>query len=242
MANNGIKRKKSTAAFETLLSTENGTERILAGIDADASHETASIIAEAEKLAAERVAFARQKVQTILKEAEGKAEEQAAHIRRTILSSLSIALKREKIRTQDEVLKEIISRVRNKVAKAITDPAYRFVLANWIIEAATGLGASMAVVNASALERPLIDERMLREVTARLASPPQGPVAIALAKDPPLADQGIIVTAADGRTAFNNQVATRMRRMEQRIRNRVYDVLFTDKARQGQSNQQSELT
>jgi vacuolar-type H+-ATPase subunit E/Vma4 len=243
MARIGKKSKKTTAVgSNALLSTESSIERILAGIDDDASQEAASVIAEAEKLAAERVAFARQKARTILKEARIKAEEQAVHIRRTILSSLSIVLKREKIRAQDEVLQEIISRVRKKVATAITDPAYRAMLSNWIVEAAVGLGASKASVNTSAVERPFIDEGMLREATTRIASLPHDPVELSVSSDPPLAEQGIVLTAANGRTAFNNQISTRMRRMEQRIRNRVYDALFTDKAPPDRSIKESERT
>ena len=39
--------------------------------------------------------------------------------------------------------------------------------------------------------------------------------------------QGVVLTAADGRTAFNNQVPTRMLRRQREIRKLIYDVLFT---------------
>ncbi|MBN1578158.1 MAG: hypothetical protein JW913_16480 [Chitinispirillaceae bacterium] len=236
----GDKHKHAVSGVDALVSVENGTERILAGIAADAAREAASIIAETEKVAAERIAFARQKAEGVRTEAVKKAEEQAAQIKQTVLSSLKIALKREKMRTQDGLLQEIMAHVHRKLAAAVTAPEYRSTLVNWIVEAATGLGASSAVVNASAAERTLIDDRMLHEVKVRASSLLHTSVDLTIASEAPLVEQGIVVTAADGRTAFNNQVATRIRRMEQQIRNRVYDALFADKTRSDRSNRESE--
>ena len=44
----------------------------------------------------------------------------------------------------------------------------------------------------------------------------------------PLKRQGVVVTAADGRTAYNNQVTTRIQRKEREIRMLIYDKLFAD--------------
>ena len=49
-----------------------------------------------------------------------------------------------------------------------------------------------------------------------------------LSKELPLKSQGVVLTAADGRTAFNNQIRTRMLRKEREIRMTIYDTLFTD--------------
>jgi vacuolar-type H+-ATPase subunit E/Vma4 len=44
----------------------------------------------------------------------------------------------------------------------------------------------------------------------------------------PLKSQGVVLTAADGRTAYNNQVKTRILRKEREIRMAIYNTLFTD--------------
>ncbi|MDT8303525.1 MAG: hypothetical protein RQ760_18745, partial [Sedimentisphaerales bacterium] len=44
----------------------------------------------------------------------------------------------------------------------------------------------------------------------------------------PLKYQGVVLTAADGRTAFNNQVKTRMLRKQHEIQILIYNAVFTD--------------
>jgi ATP-dependent protease HslVU (ClpYQ) peptidase subunit len=41
-----------------------------------------------------------------------------------------------------------------------------------------------------------------------------------------LKSQGIVLTAADGRTAFNNQVRTRMLRNQRKIRTLIYNKIL----------------
>jgi vacuolar-type H+-ATPase subunit E/Vma4 len=53
-------------------------------------------------------------------------------------------------------------------------------------------------------------------------------VKLTLSAAPPLKSQGVVLTALDGRTAFNNQVKTRLQRSQRQIRTLIYDALFTD--------------
>jgi vacuolar-type H+-ATPase subunit E/Vma4 len=55
---------------------------------------------------------------------------------------------------------------------------------------------------------------------------------LTLSDTPPLKSQGVVLTAADGRTAFNNQVKTRMLRKQREIRMLIYNALFTDKQKE----------
>ena len=55
------------------------------------------------------------------------------------------------------------------------------------------------------------------------------PVDLTLSEARPLKSQGVVLTAADGRTAFNNQVRTRMMRKQREIRTLIYNTLFADK-------------
>jgi len=49
-----------------------------------------------------------------------------------------------------------------------------------------------------------------------------------LSEEEPLKSQGVVLTAADGRTAFNNQVKTRILRHKREIQTLIYNALFTD--------------
>ena len=207
-------------------SDSSGREQILSGIAEDGARQAAALTVEAETIAKERVVFARQKAETIRKETDRKAETQSEAVRRSILSGIAVELKRKKMTVQDSLLKEILSRVRASLSAAIGTPGYREILIGWIVEAATGLDADAARVNASSAELQQIDTEMLQEAIDRSTAHRHRPVTLSLSTDPPLTGQGVIVTASDGRTAFNNQVETRIRRIDSRIRSLVYDRLF----------------
>ncbi|MBN1760127.1 MAG: hypothetical protein JW863_17505 [Chitinispirillaceae bacterium] len=211
-----------------------GTSLIIEGIAADARQQAEALLAEGKKMAEERIAFARGKADKITREAEGKARLQADTVRQTVLSGINVALKREKLQAQDGLLKEVLARAGEKIAGMIATPAYRNILAAWITEAAAGLDVPVARVNASAAERKLIDTALLGEAAKNAENICNHPVSLSLADAPPLAGQGVVVTAADGRTAFNNQVATRLRRHESAIRNLVYDTMFSSSNNTGE--------
>lgn len=211
-----------------------GTSLIIEGITADARQQAEALLAEGKKMAEERIAFAKGKADKITREAEEKASLQADTVRRTILSGINVALKRETLQAQDGLLKEVLARAGEKIAGMIATPAYRTILAAWITEAAAGLDAPVARVNASAAERKLIDTALLGEAAKNAENICNHPVSLSLADEPPLAGQGVVVTAADGRTAFNNQVATRLRRHESAIRNLVYDTMFSSSNNTGE--------
>ena len=211
----------------TIQPDTDGTRRIIEGINADAKKQAEELLDEARKMADERLSFAKGKAEKIIRDAGAKAEEQAESTRRTILSGINVAMKREQLQAQDTLLTTLLAQATGKTASLIGTPEYRDILIQWITEAAAGLGAAAATVNASAPERQLIDDALLAEAAQRAESALNHTVTLTLSGDPPLAGQGVVVTAADGRTAFNNQVATRLRRNEGAIRNRVYDALFS---------------
>jgi len=232
-------RKNGTSGTAAAADSTAGARRIVEEIAADADREAASIIEEAEKITAERHIFAGKKAESITADAADKAQQQAQRVRQGILSGLSVAVKRERMRMQDQLLRDIQALIRKKCAALVKRPGYPSILTDWIIEAAIGLEAPNAVVNTSAAERSFISEAMLKEISGRLSR--EYGVSCELHGDSgePLDDQGIVVTAADGRTAFNNQVVTRMRRMEQQIRDRVYEALFTDTLPSGRQGRET---
>ncbi len=217
-----------------------GTGLIIEGITTDARQQAEALVAEARKMADERRSFASGKASKITRDAEEKAREQAATTSRTILSGINVTLKREMLQAQDALLKEILTRSEKKIAELSITPGYHDILVRWIAEAAAGLGASAAVVNVSAPERAMVDEALLAEASALTKSQFNHTVTLSLTSAPPLAGQGVVVTAADGRTAFNNQVVTRLRRHEGEIRNRVYDALFSSAGKPGEQPEETD--
>lgn len=209
-------------------SAEKEKAALISGIESDARSEEEKIIREAETQAAEKRKYADKKVESILNDARKKAEEQAEAAREKVISAAEREVKRNSMRVVDEVIKNTMDRAEKKLSSMMGGENYRSVLANWITEAAIGLGAESARVNASEKERPLINDHMLSEVTRRIQKQTGKQISLTLSDEKPLKSQGVVLTAADGRTAFNNQVRTRMLRKQREIRMLIYNTLFSN--------------
>jgi vacuolar-type H+-ATPase subunit E/Vma4 len=209
-------------------SIEREKAALILGIETDANAEREKIIKEAQTQAAEKKKYSEKKIESLLDEARTKAQEQAEAATKKIVSTAEREVKRRSMRIRDTVMQDILDRVEKKLGSMIGDKDYRSVLIGWLTEAAIGLDVESAYVNASSEELKLIDDKMLSEVTKRVRKQTGGKVELTLSDAEPLQSQGVVLTAADGRTAFNNQVKTRMLRNRREIQTLIYNTLFTD--------------
>ena len=201
---------------------------LISDIEADAQKEAEAIVEEARTRVAEKKKYADKQIETLLADAHTRAHEQAEAIRKKAASAAELEVRRRFMRLRTQVVQDVLAQVEERLAARIGDGDYRTTLVNWIAEAAIGLGAESAEVNASQRERTLIDDRLLGEVGEKVRTETGRAVTLTLATAQPLESQGVILTAADGRTAFNNQVKTRMLRNRRRIRALIHDALFAD--------------
>lgn len=201
---------------------------LISGIEADAHAEEENIIKEAEAQAAEKRKHSEKKIESLLNDAHVKAEEQAETAKKKIIAAAEREVKRSSMRVRDSVVQNIMDRVEKKLSSMTGDENYRSVLVSWITEAAIGLGAEAASINASEKERALIDNQMLSEIAGKIQMQTGKQISLILSDANPLQSQGVVLTAADGRTAFNNQVRTRMLRKQREIRTMIYNTLFND--------------
>jgi V/A-type H+-transporting ATPase subunit E len=205
---------------------KKGKDALLSGIETDVRAEEREIIAEADKRVAEKKKYAEGKVESILNDARKQAQVQAEEVKKKVLSGVQLEIKRRRLSVQADVMIEIDNRVEKKLFSMITAKDYRSVLINLIVEAAIGLGAESAQIDASNVERKLIDERMLAEVARIVQANTGNNLKLKLSDSEPLKTQGVVLTAEDGRTVFNNQMKTRMLRKQREIRTLIYDALF----------------
>jgi vacuolar-type H+-ATPase subunit E/Vma4 len=207
---------------------EKEKAELISGIEEDARLEEEKILKDAETQAAEKRKYGQKKIESLLNEASEKAREQADAVKKKIITGVELEVKRMSMRIQDSIVRDIMDRVEQKLGSMIDDPNYRSVLIDWITEAAIGLHVETAEVNTSERERAKIDDELLSEAGRRIQERTGKQVTLTLSDAQPLKSQGIIVTAADGRTAFNNQVKTRMQRRQRDIRMKIYNALFSD--------------
>jgi vacuolar-type H+-ATPase subunit E/Vma4 len=200
---------------------------LIDGIVEDASREAKKIMAEAEKSAASRREAAAGQAAAIRSEGEELARRQAAAVMDSRERTVAVELRRARLRIREEMIARTLQGVRSRLAVMIGEPEYSQILVDWITEAAIGLNAPRGTVNASEAERKLIDGGLLRQAEAQIRAESGLAVTLAPADGPPQALQGVTLTAEDGRTAFNNQVETRLLRYQSEIRKIIHDRLFT---------------
>jgi vacuolar-type H+-ATPase subunit E/Vma4 len=206
---------------------QQGEEReLIDGIAEDVVREVERILGEAEKSAAERRASAEDQARAVIQQAESRADEQAERISNQSSSSLRMERRRKQLRLQEQAVQEVLKRARQRLAEMVGTREYREVLLNWIVEAAIGLGASEATVNASAAECKQIDKRLLQDAQDKVGELSGKKVNLQSAAEDPLIPQGIVLQAADGRVEFNNQVATRLLRRQSEIRKAIQETIW----------------
>jgi len=205
---------------------EQGKSELISGIEKDAKKRAEEIIAEARKRAEEKLRFAKQKVKSILDEAEARAKEQSESVMKRVLGGMSLEAKRRSMKLRDSALQAVITRATEKLGDLVQKPEYRNVLRDWIVEAAIGLGTDKAVIHTSKAERKLIDSKLIRAAENMVKKITGRPVSLSLSDNPPLAGQGVLLSSSDGKTAFNNQVSTRLLRKQRDIQIQVYKLLF----------------
>lgn len=221
MSQQPIDNSKNKANQENL-------DTMIKGIMNDAQNEADRILEEAKIQAQERNEAKESQIKRILKEAEEKALAQVKIIEQQNASSTTVETKRIHLKVRDEIIKSILKDVEKKLTTLQDRKDYPNMLKDLIIEAAIGLNVDEALVNASAQEKKLISTAMLKQAADEISKMLGKTIKLELSKDTPLLTQGIILTAKNHRTAFNNTFSTRLLRYQSEIRKLIYDRLFKD--------------
>ncbi len=201
---------------------------LISGIESNAFAEVEKIKKEAEIQSAERKKYLDKQVDSILRDAEKKARTESDVIKNKLLSGVDVEIKRKELRSRDKMLNEIQERIKKELSSLIGKEEYREVLLNWISEAAIGLGVDHALVSASVDEMGIIDRSLLTGAEKKVKAITGRSVSLKLSGGPATGSQGVILTAEDGRTAFNNQVSVRLLRKQREIRKLIYQKLYND--------------
>jgi vacuolar-type H+-ATPase subunit E/Vma4 len=207
-------------------SAEKDKTELISGIESDARIEEQDIIKEAEKRADEKRKYSEKKIEALLNDARSEAKKQEEAVTNKMLSAVELELRRHSMSVRSALIQEIMDRVEKKLDSMTGEANYRSILINWIAEAFVGLGVEAAQINASQKERELIDDKLLSEVKEKIRMQNNKQVQLILSDEEPLKSQGVVLTAADGRTAFNNQVRTRMLRNQREIRTLIYNAVL----------------
>ncbi len=205
--------------------SDTDSSGLLAGIEQEAREEADRIIQETRRMLDERRKATDLQIEKILITAQEKADAQAEVIRGNSGSRIAVETRRLSLRARDELMRDVLTQARRKLESLIKTEAYRSIVAGWVVEAAVGLNVPAASVRASAGELSLIDKALLKEAERKVKEVTGKTVKLEIAPGRPLREQGVVLTAKDGRLAFNNQVQTRLMRYDSEIRRIIYGEL-----------------
>jgi len=200
---------------------------LVEGIKKEAGDEAKSIRDEAMKSVSERKKAVQIQIEKITKEAEKKAKEQYESIMNLVEKTASAEKRRQSLQARNEIIEMIQLRAKERL-KAMMNQTdeYRNVLESWIVEAAVGLDMKEASVNASAQEREIIDRPLLRRCEQQYQELAGKEIRLKKQVGDPLSAQGIILTSSDEKTAYNNQVHTRLLRYQSEILKIISEAVF----------------
>jgi vacuolar-type H+-ATPase subunit E/Vma4 len=207
---------------------DEGKKKLIHGIRDDAKKESERILADAEKYITERHTAGEQRIDRIMEEAKKKAEEQVNAVKRNIDATIAVEKRRIELRIRDRIIQEALEKVKKVLFEMIGSPNYRKILMDWIVEAAIGLNAAGAEVNASVKEKELIDDSLLGKAEEEVKKMTGKKVRLIRSEKEPLLAQGVVLTAENGKIAFNNQVTTRLLRYGTEIQRKIHEALFGD--------------
>lgn len=201
---------------------------LLNGITEQAEQEAERIRSEAERQAEEIVKNARRKAEEIRQESRDKGEHQADVIRRKNSQNIEAEQRKRRLKAQEELFALALKKVRESLQNLIGQSEYSDVLRGWVVEGAVGLGQEDLLVNASAEERKLLTDQLLKQAEKKAEKETGRQVKISLSQEAPLQKQGVFLTASNGRLAFNNTIEARMQRYSTVIRKMIYRQIQTE--------------
>ena len=204
------------------------TNDLIAGIEKTALNEADMLTSEGEKEVNRMHAAAELQITNILKEAKQKSEDQVKKIKKNTDSTITAETRRNSLKVYNQIINTTLDKVREKLESIIETPEYRQILIGWIVEAAIGLHEPEAEVNASAREMAIIDDNLLGKAEEKIYEITGLRVRMKKSRNDPLLAQGVVIKSKSGRTAFNNQVSTRILRYQSEIRKIIYKELFNE--------------
>jgi len=199
---------------------------LISGIENDAKQEAARILEDVKKTVSDKQLSKEMQIKSIKRDVDKKIEQQLEFIEKNKVSAISVECKRIELKVREKIVSNVSNKIKEKIAEKADSPSYPEILRGWILEAAIGLGEEEAVINGSPKELKIITDSFLRETEKKYNALTGRNVTLKKTEKNPLFAQGIVLSSKDNRTAFNNQVPTRLMRYQSDIMKMIYKEFF----------------
>jgi vacuolar-type H+-ATPase subunit E/Vma4 len=146
-----------------------------------------------------------------------KAEAQAEGIRKKILSGVRLDVKKQNLRTREELLSKIFEQVKEKIEAFRQTKAYKGYLKELVIEGVMAIDAERMRVLPGNVEKKLLSEATVKQIIGEIQKRTGRKMKLSVA-DQPLPEGGVVLISEDERMLFDNRFSARMQRMQSQMR------------------------
>jgi len=212
---------------------KESVEKIISQIEKDGENEISSILGKAESTAAGIIEKAEKNAGEVAEKILKEARERGELTRRRLLSSVSIEVKRAKLKAREEIISKINEMVTAGLKDVRVSEGYTEVMVRLIAEAVMSLDGGSFQVHADRRDLSMLEDKVFPLVVEALL--PEGRKiesleALQLEKD---SLGGARVGVPGGRVIYDNTFEARMYRMRDRIRDIIFEEVFETEGSEG---------
>ena len=179
--------------------------------------ESAELVEQAEREAKQILDRARSEAEKDRADILKKAETKADAVRKRILSGVHLDVKRQNLRTREEMISRLFQAVEERLNRFRKTKAYAASLKKLVIEGVLALDAKSIRILSGNVERKLLTEKMLSEVKKEVHHHTGREVKL-VRSDQVLPEGGVVLVSSDERMLFDHRFSARMRRIQNEMR------------------------
>jgi len=199
-------------------------------IKEDGEKEIGSILDKAEKTALEIIKKAEDERDRVVKEILAKAEEKGLVERKRQLSGVQIEIKREKLKIREEVITNVMKKVRVSLEDARTQSGYSGILRELIIEGIGALDGKSFFVFVDRRDFNLTEKEVIPAVRDEFNGRIENIGIKELEKE---SIGGVKIGVPGGNVVYDNRFEARLYRLRDDIRNLIFEEIFSLEGREG---------
>jgi vacuolar-type H+-ATPase subunit E/Vma4 len=199
-------------------SLDENIEALSRAVLSEARNQAERVLTEARKKAEAIRERARQRAETERKEILQHAAQEAEQVRGQAVAAAQLKARTMHLEQREKLLDSVFDAARQQLPSIQKWQDYDQIAVNLLREALTHLGASTAQFRADETTQKLLKEQALAEVSEELN--------VQIQVGPQLNHGvGVIVETPDGHLQYDNTLGTRLDRMQNSLRPKIYQLL-----------------
>lgn len=215
------------------MANEDSVEKICQRIREDGEKEAESILDKAERTASGIIDRAEKKKDRIAEEILKEAEENGENEYRRLLSSIKIELKRERLRVREEVIEHIMERVKGSLKSIREQGRYMDILQGMIMAGIRALGGSSFIISVDGRDLELTRNKVIPAVKQKVRQEKGDDCQLEVEQLSRPSLGGARIRSAEGKVAYDNTFEARIHRLNDEIRNVIFEEVFQPSGSEG---------